>query len=62
LPNPKSLRSIIPNYLLGIALAVAAGLATQYHCLMNDPVSLALAIALGAGSVFVLGVTLRKLQ
>jgi len=32
LPNPKSLRSILPNYLLGIALAVAAGLACSKVC------------------------------
>jgi len=60
MPKP-SLRSILPDYLLGIGLGVAAGCLSQAYVATEDSIFLAFAVMFGAFSVLVLGKILREL-
>jgi hypothetical protein len=60
LPKP-SFRAILPDYILGIGLGIAAGLLSQLYVYTDNSLILALALFFGAMSVLVLGSILRSI-
>jgi hypothetical protein len=60
MPKP-SLRSILPDYFIGLSLGVVSGLLTQFYLAAHDSIILAFAAFFGALSVAVLGNLLRSL-